>query len=69
MGSIVERGSNITSRTCPICGKNFIPTHDWAYKLDREYYCRYNCYKQAGGDGNKIDRRYTRERATNIKRG
>lgn len=62
MGEIVERGSNITSKVCPICGKHFIPTHNWAYKRNDKYYCRYNCYRQAGGDNSKNYR-------TNIKRG
>ena len=38
---------------CPVCGKRFIPSVQWAYKLGRYYYCRYNCYKQGGGDNVK----------------
>ena len=54
-------------KTCAVCGKNFVPTHNWAYKKGHKYYCRYNCYKQAGGDGGVLNRNYIRERATNIK--
>jgi hypothetical protein len=61
MGEIIERGNNFTSKVCPICGKSFIPTYSWAYKKDYKFYCRYNCYKLAGGD----DKKYR----TNIKRG
>ena len=67
MGELIERGTNITIKTCPTCGKNFIPTHDWAYKKKYEYYCRYNCYQQAGGDNGGY-KNYVRQRATNIKR-
>ena len=68
MGEIIARGGNSTLRTCPTCGKNFIPSLQWAYKKNSDYYCRYNCYRQAGGDGGELDRRYTRERVNNIKR-
>ena len=61
MGEIFERGTTITSRTCPICGKSFIPTYHWRYKKNGKYYCRYNCYKAAGGDNKKY--------RTNVKRG
>ena len=67
MGEIIERGINLTSKECPICGKSFIPTHYWAYKKGSKYYCRYNCYKLGGGD-NGEGRSYVRERATNIRR-
>lgn len=67
MGEIIDRGSNSVIRVCPICGKNFIPSNEWAYKKSHVYYCRYNCYKKAGGDSGKPIN-YTRERPTNIKR-
>lgn len=67
MGDIFERGRPSVVRTCPICGKTFIPTNDWAYRKGYIFYCRYNCYRQAGGDSGEISR-YTRERVTNIKR-
>ena len=53
MGELIERGSNITLRACPVCSKNFIPTNEWAYRIGSKFYCRYNCYKQAGGDNRK----------------
>ena len=42
-------------RTCPICGRTFeIPwCDDWVYKRKKyggggyEYYCRYNCFREA----------------------
>lgn len=61
MGEKVERGACITSKVCPICGKAFVPTHNWVYKRKGKYYCRYNCYKKAGGDAHKY--------RTNVKRG
>lgn len=44
---------------CKICGKTFIPTYKYLYKLkDRNqktiYYCSYTCWKKDGGDnGNR----------------
>ena len=40
-------------KICPVCGKHFIPNIEWAYKIGRDYYCRYNCYSKAGGDKHK----------------
>lgn len=38
-------------KTCPICGRTFIPTYRWVYKKfnkhDYDYYCRYNCFLKA----------------------
>lgn len=62
MGELIDRGPTIISRVCPVCGKSFIPTYQWSYKKNYKYYCRYNCYKKAGGDNSKNYR-------TNIKRG
>lgn len=56
-------------KTCPVCGKHFIPCFEWAYKKNNVYYCRYSCYRQAGGDNGKIDRLYTRERVYNKRKG
>ena len=53
MGEIIDRVPNIVCKACPVCGKNFIPTYGWAYKLNGKYYCRYNCYNKAGGDKHK----------------
>lgn len=50
MGETYERGRPIVVKECPVCGKRFVPTHYWAYKKGCVYYCRYNCYRQAGGD-------------------
>ena len=55
-------------KTCRVCGKRFIPTHEWAYKNNHEFYCRYSCYRQAGGDSGGKDRRYTRENVYNSKK-
>jgi len=44
--------------TCE-CGKTFIPTPEWLYKLRRKqnskamYYCSYTCWRKAGGDSGK----------------
>ena len=50
-------------KTCPVCGKNFIPNVHWAYKLGPTYYCRYNCYSKAGGDSHK--KSYKRQYVSN----
>ena len=61
------RGSVI--KTCPVCGKQFIPSVHWMYKLRKQYYCRYSCYSSAGGDSHGYKSRfYVRENATNRKR-
>ena len=35
------------------CGKTFIPTHEYVYKLSvkgrLKYYCSYTCWRKAGG--------------------
>lgn len=40
--------------TCK-CGKKFVPTPEWLYKIrkgkEKGYYCSYTCYRKAGGDG------------------
>lgn len=53
MSDVLDRGPNSVLRVCPICGKRFIPSIKWAYVKDHTYYCRYNCYRQAGGDDGK----------------
>ena len=40
-------------KTCPVCGKHFIPTVEWIYRLGSKFYCRYTCYNKAGGDKHK----------------
>ena len=40
-------------KTCPVCGKHFIPTIGWVYRLGPKFYCRYTCYSEAGGDKHK----------------
>lgn len=46
------------------CGKRFIPTYHWLYKLitktnKTEYFCSYTCWRKAGGGGDE-KRKYTR---------
>ena len=65
----MKTGNYSILRVCPVCGKNFIPNVQWAYKKDSTYYCRYNCYKQAGGDGGGRCTRYTRQRVENKRKG
>jgi len=42
---------------CPICGKKFIPTANYLYKLRSihgvKYYCSYTCWRKDGGDSGK----------------
>ena len=42
-------------KKCPICGRLFISNPRWMYRKNSKWYCRYNCYRQAGGD---MDGRY-----------
>lgn len=50
--------------TC-VCGKNFIPTYGWVYKIKRDnstatkFYCSYSCWRKAGGGNGK--NRYTKK--------
>lgn len=45
------------------CGKSFVPTYGWLYKLQSRkngkisYYCSYTCWRKAGGDGGKTCRK------------
>lgn len=45
---------------CKRCGKMFIPTYEYVYKLPSnikgkgyDYYCSYNCWRKDGGDSGK----------------
>ena len=45
---------------CKRCGKMFIPSYEYIYKLLSEirgkkfdYYCSYSCWRKDGGDGGK----------------
>ena len=31
---------------CPICGKTFIPTMQWAYKRRETYFCSWGCKRK-----------------------
>jgi hypothetical protein len=66
MSEIYENIGATVVKICPICSKHFIPSVHWMYKLGKNYYCRYNCYQQAGGDNGGY-KNYVRKRATNIK--
>lgn len=63
----LRNNPDVGIKICPVCGKRFIPLPYWAYKKDRVYYCRYNCYRQGGG-ANETKRNYTRENVNNKKR-
>lgn len=49
--------------TC-VCGKTFIPTPQYVYKLCKHnkniYYCSYSCWRKAGGGGSNGARNYHR---------
>lgn len=62
----LRNNPDVGIKICPVCGKKFIPLPYWAYKKDRVYYCRYNCYRQGGA--NETKRNYTRENVNNKKR-
>ena len=42
--------------TC-VCGKTFIPTSQYVYKIPKngkwQYYCSYTCWRKAGGGSAK----------------
>ena len=40
-------------KKCPICGRLFISNPNWMYRRNSKWYCRYSCYRQAGGDNEK----------------
>ena len=47
---------------CPICGKRFIPSPaGWVYKRNGKMYCRYKCYREAGGDSGAFKNRPWKE--------
>lgn len=35
------------SAICPICGKEFFPTLEWAYKKGSKRYCSYSCLNKS----------------------
>lgn len=49
-------------KTCTNCGKLFIISHSWLYKINSKdklnYYCSYNCWRKGGGDNGKYRPRY-----------
>lgn len=53
------------TRECTICGKQFIYTQSWVYKIKQganksiKYQCSYTCWRKAGG-GKNIKRKYAR---------
>ena len=53
MGATVLKTGPTVVKECPICGKRFIPTVEWVYRLGSKFYCRYTCYNKAGGDKHK----------------
>ena len=53
-------------KTCAICGKEFITSTEWLYKLNYatnsksykyKYFCSYTCYRKAGGDNGRKSRK------------
>ena len=58
----------LPSRTCKICGKKFVSTYNWMYKIIRrttsgnyssyDWYCSYTCYRKDGGDSGTYIHRY-----------
>jgi hypothetical protein len=65
--TFLKKNPEIGIKICPICNKRFIPSLQWAYKKDKVFFCRYNCYREGGGDGAKTSM-YTRKSKTNKKR-
>ena len=43
--------NKVNTKVCPVCGKVFNATVNWAYRKDSKWYCCYTHYVQAGGDG------------------
>lgn len=49
---------SLTEKKCDLCGKNFIPTFHWLYKIKKSgkktlYFCSYSCYRKMGGDNSE----------------
>lgn len=43
---------------CPVCGGEFIPTAEWAYKKrDRIYFCKWSCMRKWEEEHGKPNRR------------
>lgn len=51
-GELLDNG-RFEERGCPVCGKNFIPTHQWVYKTpvgldpNAKAVCSYTCMMRA----------------------
>lgn len=46
---------SLAEKKCDLCGKNFVPTYYWLYKIKKYakktlYFCSYSCYRKMGGD-------------------
>lgn len=48
---VTQLGMNYRKeKVCPICGKTFIPTTDWAFRVSKGssvYYCSHACSRKA----------------------
>lgn len=41
--------AEIYMHVCPVCGREFRPTPEWAWKHGSIKYCRYHCYLEGMG--------------------
>ena len=44
---------NLPLKKCAVCGKEFVPTYNWIYRINSKFYCCYSHYTKAGGDGGR----------------
>ena len=60
-------GFNVIKRKCPICGKVFEATKEWAYKEDGKFFCIWSClcaYRKKNSKSEsprRFRRKYTKE--------
>lgn len=70
---VIDKG-NWTDTECPVCGKNFIPTPQWAYKTpvgvdaNTKAVCSYGCLMRAKREREELFRQRTEERKRENKR-
>ena len=59
----------ISTRNCAICGKSFVISPLYMYKIPKnkfnkcyKYYCSYTCYRKGGGDNGKFTTHYAKRK-------
>lgn len=69
-GELLDNG-RFEERGCPVCGKNFIPTHQWVYKTPvgvdpkEKAVCSYTCMLRARRERTELMKKRAGERRKN----